>query len=63
MKPLPQRDDIRAEVFSALLHFVYTDALPDDEPPAGPVGSGLEPTMAQHLLAAADMCELPRLRR
>jgi len=49
--------DVRAPAFQILLHFVYTDALP-----AEVSGDNLEVTMAQHLLAAADRFELPRLR-
>ncbi len=49
--------DVRAPAFQILLHFVYTDALP-----AEVSGENLEVTMAQHLLAAADRFELPRLR-
>ena len=49
--------DVRAPVFSALLHFAYSDDLPADLQ-----GSGLEVTMAQHLLAAADRFQLIRLR-
>jgi speckle-type POZ protein len=50
--------DINAEVFKALLHFIYTDALPEELE-----GSNLEVNMAQHLLAAADMYQLTRLRQ
>lgn len=49
--------DVRAPVFSALLHFAYSDELPPELQ-----GSGLEVTMAQHLLAAADRFQLIRLR-
>lgn len=49
--------DVRAPAFQILLHFVYTDTLP-----AEVSGDNLEVTMAQHLLAAADRFELPRLR-
>ncbi len=49
--------DVRAPAFRLLLHFVYTDCLPPDFS-----GENLEVTMAQHLLAAADRFELPRLR-
>ncbi|KAG2495355.1 hypothetical protein HYH03_006624 [Edaphochlamys debaryana] len=50
--------DIRAPVFRALLHFVYTDTLPE-----GMDDAHLECEMAQHLLAAADSLQLERLRR
>ncbi|QDZ23047.1 POZ domain-containing protein [Chloropicon primus] len=49
--------DVRAPAFQILLHFVYTDSLPPEVS-----GDNLEVTMAQHLLAAADRFELPRLR-
>lgn len=49
--------DVRAPAFQILLHFVYTDTLPPEVS-----GENLEVTMAQHLLAAADRFELPRLR-
>lgn len=49
--------DVRAPVFRALLHFAYSDALPEELS-----GAGLEVTMAQHLLAAADRFQLLRLR-
>lgn len=49
--------DVRAPAFQILLHFVYTDSLPSEVS-----GENLEVTMAQHLLAAADRFELPRLR-
>jgi|AntAceMinimDraft_1070359.scaffolds.fasta_scaffold15162_1 speckle-type POZ protein len=45
--------DIRAPVFSLLVHFVYTDSLPDKEE--------LNVAMAQHLLAAADRFDVSRL--
>ncbi|PNW84405.1 hypothetical protein CHLRE_03g144284v5 [Chlamydomonas reinhardtii] len=50
--------DVRAPVFRLLLHYVYTDALPE-----GMEDSGLEVEVAQHLLAAADSMQLERLRR
>ncbi|GLI59593.1 hypothetical protein VaNZ11_001522 [Volvox africanus] len=50
--------DIRAPVFRALLHYVYTDMLPE-----GMEDGNLETEMAQHLLAAADQMQLERLRR
>lgn len=49
--------DVRAPVFRALLHFAYSDALPDELQ-----GSKLDVPMAQHLLAAADRFQLVRLR-
>ncbi|CAL4916711.1 unnamed protein product [Urochloa decumbens] len=48
-------DDMDAEVFKALLGFIYTDRLPDC-PPLEQV------TLAQHLLVAADRYNLERLK-
>ncbi|KAM0929654.1 hypothetical protein ACQ4PT_001668 [Festuca glaucescens] len=48
-------DDVEAEVFSALLTFMYTDSLP------GEMKHGEESAMAQHLLVAADKYGLDRL--
>jgi len=50
--------DIKAPVFRALLHFVYTDTLPEEHE-----GPNLDVPMAQHLLVAADQYQLTRLRR
>eukprot|EP00882_Tetradesmus_deserticola_P005054 GHRQ01005325.1.p1 GENE.GHRQ01005325.1~~GHRQ01005325.1.p1 ORF type:complete len:483 (+),score=208.75 GHRQ01005325.1:131-1579(+) len=50
--------DMLAPVVKAVLHFIYTDQLPEDLE-----GPNLEVAMAQHLLAAADMYQLTRLRR
>jgi len=49
--------DIKAEVFRAMLHFVYTANLPEEHS-----GDRLEVPMTQHLLAAADRFNLARLR-
>ncbi|XP_048526813.1 BTB/POZ and MATH domain-containing protein 2-like [Triticum urartu] len=48
-------DDIEAEVFKALLAFIYTDALPA-------MDQQEESAMAQHLLVAADRYDLERLK-
>ncbi|TVU31087.1 hypothetical protein EJB05_22756, partial [Eragrostis curvula] len=48
-------DDMEAEVFSALLTFMYTDALPE-------MKEQEESAMAQHLLVAADRYCLGRLK-
>lgn len=48
--------DMEASVFRALLHFIYTDSLPDTEV------EGDKTVMAQHLLVAADRYDLKRLR-
>lgn len=50
--------DMKAAVFNVLLHYVYTDSLPEEHD-----GSNLDVAMAQHLLVAADRYELIRLRR
>ncbi|KAG2537331.1 hypothetical protein PVAP13_9NG263200 [Panicum virgatum] len=48
-------DDIEPQAFGALLHFIYTDALPD-------MTGQEEALMAQHLLEAADRYALQRLK-
>eukprot|EP00878_Enallax_costatus_P013058 GHUV01013644.1.p1 GENE.GHUV01013644.1~~GHUV01013644.1.p1 ORF type:complete len:476 (+),score=203.40 GHUV01013644.1:518-1945(+) len=50
--------DMLAPVVKAVLFFMYTDELPEELQ-----GNNLEVPMAQHLLAAADMYQLTRLRR
>ncbi|GJN20648.1 hypothetical protein PR202_gb08048 [Eleusine coracana subsp. coracana] len=50
-------DDMRADVFRNLLHFLYTDALP----PSGRQEEE-EALMAQHLLVAADRYGMERLK-
>jgi speckle-type POZ protein len=50
--PIP---DMEAEVFMAMLHFIYTDSLP-------PMDDGDVVLMAQHLLVAADRYNLERLK-
>ncbi|CAM0877756.1 unnamed protein product [Alopecurus aequalis] len=52
---LVQIDDMEAQVFRALLHYIYTDSLPTTDE-----GDGVE--MAQHLLVAADRYNLERLK-
>ncbi|KAF2913673.1 hypothetical protein DAI22_10g103600 [Oryza sativa Japonica Group] len=47
-------DDMEAQVFKALLRFMYTDSLPEMEEE--------EDTMCQHLLVAADRYNLERLK-
>lgn len=51
-----QIDEMRADVFRNLLHFIYTDALPKSEPQEE------EALMAQHLLVAADRYGMERLK-
>ncbi|XP_044960349.1 BTB/POZ and MATH domain-containing protein 1-like [Hordeum vulgare subsp. vulgare] len=50
-------EDVEAEAFKAMLHFIYTDKVPefDSEPEAAV-------TIAQHLLAAADRYGLDKLK-
>ncbi|KAL6644008.1 hypothetical protein ACP70R_018774 [Stipagrostis hirtigluma subsp. patula] len=49
-------DEMEAKVFKAMLHFIYTDTVPElDEKDAAMV-------MAEHLLAAADRYALDRLK-
>ncbi|KAL6654224.1 hypothetical protein ACP70R_007689 [Stipagrostis hirtigluma subsp. patula] len=48
-------DDMEAVVFRAMLHFIYTDTLPEME-------EGDKIAMAQHLLVAADRYNLQRLK-
>ncbi|EAY72329.1 hypothetical protein OsI_00184 [Oryza sativa Indica Group] len=56
-------DDMRADVFRAFLHFVYTDELPPGElDVAGDGDADTAAIMAQHLLVAADKYDLPRLK-
>ena len=50
--------DMKAPVFKLLIHFVYTDSLPEEHD-----GANLDVAVAQHLLVAADQYELIRLRR
>ncbi|KQJ87842.1 hypothetical protein BRADI_4g13857v3 [Brachypodium distachyon] len=48
-------EDMEPRVFKAMLHFIYTDSLPE-------MDKGETTVMAQHLLVAADMYNLPRLK-
>jgi speckle-type POZ protein len=48
-------DNMEANVFKALLHFIYTDSLPEME-------EGNTSAMCQHLLVAADRYNLERLK-
>ncbi|PNT61888.1 hypothetical protein BRADI_5g22356v3 [Brachypodium distachyon] len=52
-----QIDDIEPAIFEALLHFVYTDSMPDDERSKEDMTSKL-----QHLLVVADRYGLDKLR-
>ncbi|OEL22638.1 BTB/POZ and MATH domain-containing protein 1 [Dichanthelium oligosanthes] len=57
--PLVEIQDMDAEVFKAMLYFIYTDAVPDelDEKPEAATTA-----LAQHLLVAADRYGLDRLK-
>ncbi|CAL4991254.1 unnamed protein product [Urochloa decumbens] len=48
-------DDMEPRVFGAMLHFIYTDSLPE-------IDDGDRRVMAQHLLVAADRYQLERLK-
>ncbi|KAL6654215.1 hypothetical protein ACP70R_007680 [Stipagrostis hirtigluma subsp. patula] len=50
-----QIDDMDARVFRAMLHFIYTDTLPE-------IDGRDKISMAQHLLVAADRYDLERLK-
>jgi speckle-type POZ protein len=50
-------EDMEAAVFKAMLHFIYTDTVPELDQELDAVA-----TMAQHLLAAADRYGLHRLK-
>ncbi|XP_037427444.1 BTB/POZ and MATH domain-containing protein 2-like [Triticum dicoccoides] len=50
-----QINDMDANVFRALLHFIYTDSLPE-------MDDGDSTAMAQHLLVAADRYDMERLK-
>ena len=45
-----------------MLHFIYTEALPEPADVTGSAAVGASVLMAQHLLAAADRYGLDRLR-
>lgn len=49
--------------WQAMLHFVYRDALPEDDSVASGSGSPISETLTAKLLAAADKYDLGRLRR
>ncbi|KAF7018964.1 hypothetical protein CFC21_032198 [Triticum aestivum] len=50
-----QIDDMEAKVFKMMLHFIYTDTLPN-------IDEGEIVEMAQHLFVAADRYNLERLK-
>ncbi|KAK9070102.1 hypothetical protein SSX86_010501 [Deinandra increscens subsp. villosa] len=55
-------EDIEPPVFKALLHFMYWDSLPDMEELTGLNTKWASTLMFQHLLAAADLYGLDRLK-
>uniref|UniRef100_A0A0C9S325 TSA: Wollemia nobilis Ref_Wollemi_Transcript_15853_2066 transcribed RNA sequence n=1 Tax=Wollemia nobilis TaxID=56998 RepID=A0A0C9S325_9CONI len=57
-------EDMDPKVFKAMLHFIYRDTLPDEEPlsPSSPSSSSQTETLAEQLLAAAHIYGLKRLR-
>lgn len=55
--------EMEPKVFKAMLHFVYRDALPEDESVASGSCSLISETLTAKLLAAADKYDLGRLRR
>jgi speckle-type POZ protein len=48
-------NDMESNVFKALLHFIYTDSLPE-------IAEGDTAAMCQHLLVAADRYSMERLK-
>ncbi|KAG0464265.1 hypothetical protein HPP92_020334 [Vanilla planifolia] len=56
--------DLEPKVFKAMLHFIYKDALDDDDPSvsSGSPEASVSDTLAAKLLAAADKYGLGRLR-
>uniref|UniRef100_A0A0A8Z8F4 Uncharacterized protein n=1 Tax=Arundo donax TaxID=35708 RepID=A0A0A8Z8F4_ARUDO len=56
-------DDMEAQVFEALLYFMYTDSLPQTKnEKKGEEEEEEEDVMSQHLLVAADRYNLERLK-
>ncbi|KAK3157597.1 hypothetical protein QOZ80_2AG0124850 [Eleusine coracana subsp. coracana] len=53
-------DDMLPLVFKSLLHFIYTDSLPDET--EGQDDATAAAAMAQHLLEAADRYDMKRLK-
>ena len=54
-----QIDDMEPGVFGAMLHYIYTDSLPEA---AADTGGDAAAVMAQHVLVAADRYGLERLK-
>ncbi|XP_048557652.1 BTB/POZ and MATH domain-containing protein 2-like [Triticum urartu] len=54
--------DMEADVFKCLLHFIYTDSLPDLQMASNQGEAHLDVMMASHLLVAADRYNIERLK-
>ncbi|KAJ0262379.1 BTB/POZ and MATH domain-containing protein 3 [Hirschfeldia incana] len=55
-------EDIEPSIFKAMLSFIYTDVLPDLHEITGSASASSLTNMMQHLLAAADLYDLGRLK-
>ncbi|KAG7574249.1 BTB/POZ domain [Arabidopsis suecica] len=55
-------DDIEPSIFKAMLSFIYTDVLPDVHEITGSTSASSFTNIIQHLLAAADLYDLARLK-
>ncbi|CAH8361372.1 unnamed protein product [Eruca vesicaria subsp. sativa] len=55
-------EDIEPSIFKAMLSFIYTDVLPHVHEITGSVSATSFTNMMQHLLAAADLYDLGRLK-
>ncbi|KAJ3700983.1 hypothetical protein LUZ61_004688 [Rhynchospora tenuis] len=53
--------DMEPSIFKSMLHFIYSDSVPDLEEPRGDEDTSL--ALAQHLLVAADRYGLERLKQ
>ncbi|XWS56617.1 hypothetical protein CRYUN_Cryun09bG0101700 [Craigia yunnanensis] len=54
--------DFEPSIFKAMLLFIYTDKLPDVQEITGSTSMCMSTNMVQHLLAAADLYNLDRLK-
>ncbi|KAJ0259507.1 BTB/POZ and MATH domain-containing protein 3 [Hirschfeldia incana] len=55
-------EDMEPYIFQAMLSFIYTDVLPDVHEITGSTSNASFTNMIQHLLAAADLYDLGRLK-
>ncbi|CAN7137971.1 unnamed protein product [Brassica rapa subsp. narinosa] len=55
-------EDMEPSIFKAMLSFIYTDVLPDVHEITGSTSTASFTNMIQHLLAAADLYDLGRLK-